>query len=125
MAEELYLTIKNSKNGDTRLVKVSEKIAGLFSAMHKPTIVYDDYYATTGETIVVQAVKADVTIFLEEPVEGEFLMNEISKIEGNHKVYIKTRYSKPTMVGESETYTIEEVGTGVRVVSYGSDYVKF
>ncbi len=127
MIQELQLILytDDGKSKRTTKVNLADVLGEFFKAVHSPTLVGSDYFATTGETIAVNAEKSDVVITLEEPKEGEFRMNEIAQVGGKCSVHLKVRNSKSTKIGDSEVYTLKGVGHGVRVVSYGAHYVIF
>ena len=123
---EFLMTIREThENGGTNELRMA--LTDFIRLLYKNSKVNvytarQDFYAKTGSTVFAHAGEEGFTIFLPNPVEGEYNLVEICKVEGSGTIHLKTESNKDIKKGG---YSITEIDKGVRLVSNGGDYIEF
>ena len=84
-----------------------------------------DFHAKTGYTVYAYAGEDGFTIFIPDPVQGEYTLVELAQVEGSGTIHVKTESNKDVKIGGLDNYVLEGVGKGVRLLSNGDDYIEF
>lgn len=123
---EFFITVlETDEKGGTNEVRMElgKFLAKINNAskvkVHKAT---QDFHAKTGTTVLCYAGDEGFTVFIPDPVQGEYRLAEIVKVEGTGTIYLKTESNKDIKEGG---YSITEKSKGVRLVSNGGEYIEF
>lgn len=121
--------IQTNEHGNTNEVTMGfvDYLTKLHNAaepkVHKAT---QDFHAKTGFTVYAHAGKKGFTIFIPDPVPGEYIVVELAQVDGTPEtIHVRTESTKNTKIGGSENYVIKEIGKGIRLASNGGDYIIF